>query len=211
MGHILGRGITMSENIGVINYALRVLAANRITSIEDEDNTAQIMKDLYHITRDSMLEEAEWSFATRRFLPAKSTDAPEWGWSAAYPIPSDIIRVTEVDRNNYTESMQRSPVPHEVEGNSILCDADTIYCKGIRRMEDEGSYSPLFNKAFALHLALIACLPIKANNASLQLIGQMYDATMAKAKSRDGMQSSTRRMRNKSVIRARAGSRVSGW
>ena len=200
----------MSVNINVINYSLRILAANRITSIEDESNTAQIMKDLYDITRDAMLEEAEWSFATKRFKPALKTEAPEWGWSAAFAIPSDIIRVLEVDRNDYKDNMERSPVPHEVEGRDILCDRDTIYCKGIRRMEAEGDYSPLFNQAFALQLALLACLTIKASNTSLQLIGQMYDATMKKAKSRDGMQSSTRRMRNRSVQRARSGGRISG-
>ncbi len=184
-----------------------MLGAESITSIEDDAPEAIAMKNLYYIARDAVMEEAEWTFATRRFLPAKSTTAPEWGWANAFPIPSDILRVTRVDRIDLVgalgNAMSRHPAEYELEGRSILTNEDVIYCKGIRRIEDEGIYSPLFTEAFGYKLAAQSCLTITESNTKLQTMAALYTDAIAKAKSRDGMQGTTRRMRNKTLQRAR--------
>jgi len=198
----------MSENVNIVNYALRLLGAKRITSLEDEQKEAQVMKDMYDIARDAVLEEAEWTFATRRFLPAKETEDPEWGWANSFPVPSDIIRVTTVERLdisgvNIGTDMNRYPAPHEVEGRKILTNEDVIFCKGLRRIDDEGIYSPLFIEAFAMKLALVSCLTITESKSKLDAMAALYTSTIQKAKSRDGMQSSTRRFRSKTFGKAR--------
>ena len=187
-----------------MNRALVELGATPITSLEDDSPEAKVMKILYYGSRDAVLEEAEWTWATRRFLPAKSTSQPEWGWESEFPIPSDILRVTQVDRNGYIGAgMNRNPADHEVEGRKILCNEDVIYCKGIRRVDDEGIYSPLFAEAFEYKLATKACLPLTESNTKMQTMAGLYVDAIAKAKSRDGMQSTTRRMRNQTLSRAR--------
>jgi len=188
----------------VCNVALRLLGAEAITSLQDDAPEAKVLLDIYFIARDSVLEVAEWSFATKRFLPAKEAEAPAWGWTSSFPIPSDILRVTRVDRADYGGSgMHRRPADHEVEGRRILCNEDVIYCTGIRRIEDEGIYSPLFAEAFAAKLAVMACYAITESNQKIQIMSAIYAETIGKAKSRDGMQSTTRRMRNNTVRRAR--------
>jgi len=191
------------------------LGESEINSIEDDSDKARTLKTFYYIARDATLEIAEWTFATRRFLPAKSTTAPEWGWSALFPIPSDIIRLTQVDKN-WTESggyaygvqQDRNPVDHVVEyvegvGRAILCNEDEIFCKGVRRIEDEGIYSPLFVEAFACKLAYLAALPITESNQKQQAMMGLFGQASKDAKSRDGMQNTTRRMRNRTLSNAR--------
>ena len=155
----------MSVRIDVCNYALGLLGESEINGIEDDSDKARTHKTFYYIARDATLEVSEWTFATRRFLPAKSTTAPEWGWASLFPIPSDIVRLTQVDKNwtasggyLYDVQQDRNPVDHVVEyvdgvGRAILCNEDEIYCKGVRRIEDEGIYSPLFVEAFSCKLA----------------------------------------------------------
>ena len=200
----------MSAKINVVNVALRLLGANSITSLEDDAHEAKVMNDIYFIARDAVLEEAEWTFATKRFLPAKEAAAPAWGWTSSFPIPSDILRVTRVDRLDIIatgSSMNRRPAEYEVEGRKILTNEDVIYCKGIRRIEDEGIYSALFDEAFAAKLAVMACYSITESNQKIQTMSAIYADTIKKAKSRDGMQGSSLRLRNKTVQQSRVSSR----
>ena len=211
----------MSIRIDVCNFALTVLGEQTITSIEDESDRAQTLESIYYIAKDAVLEEAEWTFATRRFLPAISATAPEWGWTSAFPLPSDIVRVTSVDRNwtsssgyIYDVQQERNPVDHVVEyvngvGRSILCNEDEIFCKGVRRIEDEGIYSPLFVEAFGCKLAYLAGEAITASNTKTQIALALYVEALKKAKSRDAMQNTTRRMRNRTLSNARY--RGTGW
>jgi hypothetical protein len=194
----------MSAKISVVNFALNILGADSITSLEDEAREAQVMKNIYYISRDAVLEEAEWTFATRRFKPAKSATAPEWGWANAFPIPSDIIRVTQVDRYDFTRGMERTQADHAIEGREILTDENEVFCKGLRRIEDEGIYSPLFDEAFAYKLAANACLMLTQSNTVLKTWALIYTEAIAKAKARDGMQGTTRRVRNKTLRNSRA-------
>lgn len=164
------------------------------------------MKSFYYNARDMVLEDANWTFATKRFIPALSSSAPPFGWTHAFPIPSDIMRVTAVLRQSFTVGYFYSSgfpeeyrVPHVVEGNEILCNESPIYCLGIRRMDDEGGYSPLFVEAFTALLAFKAALPIAQSAQTQVTMHGLYNDLVAKAKTRDGMQNTTRRIQNNAL------------
>jgi len=183
-----------------------MLGAKAITSLEDDADEARVMKGFYPLARDGLLEEAEWSFAIRQFQPAQSAADPLWGWGAAFPLPSDILRLLQVDNNKAGirfNDMQRSQVPHEVYDRVIYCNEKAIFCTGIRRVEDEGIYSPLFVEAFASKLAVLAALPITESNTKLQEMMAIHQSFMKTAKSRDGMQSTSRPIRNRTFIGVR--------
>jgi hypothetical protein len=201
----------MSARIDVVNYALVFLGEKRITSLEDESDEALIMKTLYYIARDAVLEEANWTFATRRFTPAALTEAPEWGWSTAYEIPSDIMRVTRVLRQwstaslpppdgNYPSEYQSA---HVIEGNQILSNDTPIYCMGVRRMEDEGGYSAQFAEAFSFKLSVLASFPLAASAQKQSAALALYTDAIKRAKTRDNQQNTTRRIRNHTLANSR--------
>lgn len=204
----------MSVRIDIVQYALALIGESEINSIEDDSDKARTMKTFYYIARDATLEVAEWTFATRRFNPARSSIVPEWGWSFAYPIPSDILRVTEVDRDIIGQTvvtdtaLRRNSIPHVVEyvngiGKAILCNEDPIFCRGVRRIEDEGIYSSLFVEAFAAKLAYLAALPITSSNQIQRAMLALHVGLVRDAKSRDAMQNTARRVRSDSLSRAR--------
>jgi hypothetical protein len=199
----------MSVRIDVVNFALGILGEGEITSIEDDSDKARVMKTFYYISRDATLEDGEWTFAAKRFIPARNIVPPAFGWNYAFTIPSDIIRVTLVIKNPDAYAVisdienDRNAAEHIVEGNEILCDEEVIYCKGVRRMEDEGGYSPLFAEAFAAKLAYLAALPLTSSNQKMQVALGLYEARIKRARTRDGQQNTTRRLRNKTLARAR--------
>ncbi|GAG38404.1 unnamed protein product, partial [marine sediment metagenome] len=162
----------MSARIDAVNYALQYLGEQPITSLDDDSDRALTMKSFYYIARDATLEDANWTFATRRFQPVRNAVDPVWGWTASYTIPADIVRVTTVLRDwgsnsvsgyAYYDFPEEMKSAHVIEGNEILSNDDPIYCLGIREMDDEGHYSPLFLEAFAAKLAYLAALPITAS------------------------------------------------
>ena len=195
----------MSARIEAVNYALQYLGEQPITSLDDDSDRALTMKSFYYIARDSVLEDANWTFATKRFTPARNAVDPEWGWNYSYTIPSDIVRVTTVLRDwgsssvagiGYYDFPNEMKSAHVIEGNEILSNDE-------RTMEDEGNYSPLFMEAFAAKLAYLAALPITASMQKQQAALALHTGLIRSAKTRDGQQNTTRRFRSRWLEQSR--------
>ena len=159
----------MSFRVDIANFALAFLGEGAITSLDDDTDKARTLKTFYPIARDAVLEDANWTFATKRFQPPRNTTDPAFGWDASYTIPSEIRRGTFVLRGcrsgrmlpySYYDFPEEIKSAHVIEGNEILSNDDPIYCLGIRHMEDEGGYSPLFVEAFAMKLAALSALSV---------------------------------------------------
>ena len=112
------------------------------------------------------------------------------GSSALLPIP-------------YYDFPEEQNAAHVIEGNKILTNDDPIYCLGIRTMDDEGGYSPLFTEAFAAKLAYLSALAIGSSVAKQNQALALHTGLIKSAKSRDGMQNTTRRLRTRVLQQAR--------
>lgn len=203
----------MSARIDIVNLALTWLGANQITSLEDDSPEAKIMKANYYIARDATLEAAEWSFAVKRWIPAQDATPPVAGATVRYKIPSDILRVLRVVKpanDNWGDyafgspsdnrTIDRAPnSDYRVESGYILTNEDAIHCKGIRRIDDEGSYSNLFSHAFAAHLAMLTAYSITESDGKFNAMSALYQLKISQATSRDGLQGTSQRVRNRSL------------
>jgi hypothetical protein len=195
----------MSARIDAVNAALNFLGEQPIMGLDDDSDRARTMKVHYYAARDAMLEDCNWTFAISRFTPAVNTVAPAWGWGYAYTIPSDVVRVTTVLRSFSTGALppyggydfpNETQSAHVIEGNEILSNDTPIYCLGVRKMEDEGGYSPLFLDALSFSLAFRTALAITASMPKQQAALALFQGIYKRAKTRDGQQNTTRRMRN---------------
>ncbi len=202
----------MSARIDAVNLALIWLGATPITSLEDETTDALIMKINYDLARDATLEAHEWSFAMKRWEGAKDAEAPVFGAANKFVVPSDIIRVTAVYRTgdglgaSLTDqhSIDRQPqADWKLESGYIITNEDSIYCKGIRSIEDEGIFSPLFIHAFAAHLATLCAYAITESDGKFNAMSALYTLKIQEARSRDAVQGSNKRIRNRSMQNVR--------
>jgi antitoxin component HigA of HigAB toxin-antitoxin module len=199
----------MTERVDVANLALSWLGEGDITSLEDDHNNARIMQLNYLYARDATLEAHEWSFAIKRFIPAQNAEAPEFGVTYAYDIPPDILRVLSCDRVDSTPSDfsarigSKEQIDWVMEGSQILTDESAIYCRGVQRVEQEGKFSPLFVHALAAKLAFLTALPITASKDIQNSMLAIYAAMIHEAKTRDGLQGRSRRVRNRTMAKAR--------
>ncbi len=201
----------MASKIEIANLALTFLSANTITAFEDDSDEARLIRLHYPHAKDATLEAQEWSFARKRFKPAKNAESPLFGYANAFTIPSDIVRVIACDRidrppGNFTPgdtTYQPEQVDWQVEDNNILSDQDVLYVRGITNQREEGTFSPLFVHALAAKLAVLLALPLTQSNQILQNMAALYDTFITEAKSRDALQGRSKRIRQKSMLRAR--------
>lgn len=203
----------MSERIDIANIALTLLGEEPITSVDDDSKTALAIKNNYDVARDAALEAYEWSFAITQFKPALNEAPPLWMYDYAFDIPSNILRVLAVESqpsfrgsdvlDNVSGLRHRHQVDHEVQGRQILTSCNPIYCTGIKRIDQEGLFSGLFIHAFAAKLAMLICYAVTESNSKFDRMAALFGGFIQEARSRDGQQSSTRRVRHNRALRVR--------
>jgi hypothetical protein len=199
----------MTERIDIANLALGWQGNDPITSLEDESERAHQMRINYIPARDATLEAHEWSFAIERFIPGLLEDEPAFGDLNAFSVPPEILRVISVTDGETGALPFALPIGSAeqldwvMEGGNILAREEVIYARGIRRIEQEGMFSPLFVHAFAGKLAYLTALTLTAS-AEIQanMLG-IYTQQILEAKTRDGLQGRTRTIRNRQLIKSR--------
>ena len=199
----------MSERIDIVNMALSMLGVQPLTSIDDEGNVAEQVQIQYIPARDATLEAYDWTFALERFMPGKLAQAPVYGPAAAFAVPVNILRVIACDNvtNNSNplsdDINSREQIDWQMEGGNIVCNEDVVYARGIRRIEDEGSFSPLFVEAFAAKLAMLLAINLTASADIQARVTNYYGFAINEAISRDGQQGRSVRFRSRRPNRVR--------
>lgn len=164
----------------ICNMALSYLGANPIIEIHDKTPEANLCKLNFNSCRDAVLEDIDWTFATRRYLfEAYLRIKPVFGYHYAYELPNEVLRVIEVNENK---------IDWALEERKILCDATACYVKAIVRIEDPDQWSPNFIKALASYLASEIALPLTNSPAVQQQMAAMYMAKRQFAQGNDGRQ-----------------------
>jgi hypothetical protein len=200
----------LTERIDVVNQALTYLGEDAITSLVDDADRARIMAIHYETSRDATLESADWSFAIFRFIPPLNATPPVYGASAAFDIPTNILRMVSVDNPKDTSNSDfslpinsREQLDWVFERRQVICNQDVIHCRGIRRIEEEGLFSPNFVQTFAAMLAFKCALALTASAEIQANMMGMYTAFLKIAKSRDGQQGRSQRLRQRTLNKSR--------
>lgn len=181
--------MSLSE-AGLCNLALvRIGQRGTIDSLDEATVEAEACKVVYGPSRDAVLAEFWWPFATARSgTLAAITDGERDGWDYAYPLPADCIP----DGARYIWSGLRDPplesrIPFAIEANDagdgqiLLTDLDEVSLVYTRAITAPGLFPPLFVQALAWKVAaeLALGLPVKPQ-VGLAMDGK-YEKALAKA------------------------------
>lgn len=133
----------------IVNDALARLGISPIMAMTDASKQAQYAERFYGQTRDEVLASHAWNFAIKRAVLARLTAAPTFEWLYAYQLPTDHLRLVQL--NGYeTESPEDT---HAVEGNTLVTDAEKAEIRYVARVSDVTLYPPLFIEALSIKLA----------------------------------------------------------
>ncbi len=209
----------MTTQTEICNLALGWIGANRITSLDVEEDSVEwlLCSENFDGLRDAVLEEREWTFAVTRIVINPSGDEPEFGAERLFPKPSDSVRILTVHDNAVVRPQPTTQptavsrgvhdIPQltgwQVEGDFILGNADKIYVRYNRRVTETGKFSSAFVQCLAQRIAAELALPITESKTLWDRMWNAYAAKVSIGAVTDGMQGRTRKVRSQALIRRR--------
>lgn len=177
----------MSSETSVANGALTLLGERRISSIDENSKTAKLLKERYDEVRDELLRAHPWGFATKRASIAKDTTAPTFGFTNAYTLPTDFLRLIEV--NNQADWIYR------VEGGKVVTDLDSpleiVYTAQITNTD---IMDVMFRQTLSAALAADLAEAFTGTEGKVDQINEIFKQRLRAARTPDGQEHSPSEM-----------------
>jgi hypothetical protein len=169
-------------------------------------------------TRDRFLAKHNWSFATKR-LPLTDITAtePREGWTHAYDLPADLLRVVEIDLGYRAGPPPTGfdPVHPTLPGarwaietaggkRILLCDIEGASLVYVARITDYALWDPDAVEAFIWMLSAKLAMPLSTSPEIAKLAETMARQTLAEAIADDANEARPDPVRDSEIIAARS-------
>lgn len=176
----------MASDVTICNLALSHLGAAAINSMTDATKEARNCQLHYAVSRDFVLRDHPWNFATRREYLALLSGVNPVGWSYAYAYPSDCHFAREI----WQEVEQLKPTPFEVlkgpSGKIIVTNEENAVLEYTALITDPTQFDPMFVNALSYFLASELAMPLTKSIQVTQSMLSMYMSRVAQASTIDG-------------------------
>lgn len=191
----------MTTATDLANMALDLLDEAPISSLEDQRPIGKWLKRNFAVTRDSVLERANWNFALKRAALPEDSTAPAFGWSYAYSLPGECLRVIPLTHDGTSEGY---PVAHEIEDRKIFTNlGGPLRVRYVFRNENYGVYPACFQEALAGRLAMKMAHFLTGKSSYVQIAQAMYDDAIQSAWLTDAIEGTSPRAADSEWILAR--------
>ena len=147
----------MASIVEICNGSLNQLGATTILSLTEDSKNARLCNQRYTQVRDSVFRSHPWNCLQKRVELAADTDAPAWGFSFAYTLPADclrLLRILDYDSN------------YKVEGRKILSNTSTMKILYIGRVTDPNEYDELLRETLSAALSADIAFAVTSNNTT---------------------------------------------
>ena len=163
----------MASVVDICNGALNQLGASTILSLTEDSKNARLCNSRYTQVRDALFRTHPWNCLQTRLELAASTDSPAWGFTYAYTLPANclrLLRVLDYDSN------------YKVEGRKILSNASTMKILYISRITDPNEYDELLRETLSAALGADIADAVTSNNTTSQNMILSYQEKLKDAR-----------------------------
>jgi len=160
----------MASVVDICNGALNQLGATTILSLTEDSKNARLCNSRYTQVRDAVFRSHPWNCLQKRVELAADTTAPAWGFSYAYTLPADclrLLRILDYDSN------------YKVEGRKILSNTSSMKILYIGRITDPNEYDESLRETLSAALGADIAFAVTSNN---QTATNMYNLFQDKLK-----------------------------
>ena len=167
-----------TTDVGIANLALVDIGEPTIASFEAEGKAARIMRAVYEPTVLEVLRGHPWRCCRKQVVLAADPDAvPTFGWDAAFPLPSDFVKVIKV--NDHIDKFERV-------GRHLFVN-DTAPQLTYTARVPSVYFDPLLVSVVAARLAARVCMTMTDNATAAKGYNEAYAAISGEAKLADAM------------------------
>ena len=153
----------MASVVDICNGALNQLGATTILSLTEDSKNARLCNSRYTQIRDALFRTHPWNCLQKRIELAADTTAPAWGFTNAFTLPSDclrLLRILDYDSN------------YKVEGRKILSNSSGMKILYVARVTDPNEYDELLRETLSASLGADIAFGVTSNN---QTAKNMYE------------------------------------
>ena len=161
----------MASVVDICNGALNQLGATTILSLTEDSKNARLCNSRYTQVRDALFRSHPWNCLQKRVQIAADTTAPAWGFTYAYTLPADCLRLLKI--LDYDSN-------YKVEGRKILSNTSSMKILYVARITDPNEYDELLRETLSASLGADIAFGVTSNN---QTATNMYN--LFKEKLRD--------------------------
>jgi len=147
----------MASTVEICNGALNQLGATTILSLTEDSKNARLCNSRFTQVRDSVFRSHPWNCLQKRVEIAADTTAPAWGFSFAYTLPADclrLLRILDYDSN------------YKVEGRKILSNTSSMKILYVSRVTDPNEYDELLRETLSAALSADIAFAVTSNNTT---------------------------------------------
>ena len=147
----------MASTVDICNGALNQLGATTILSLTEDSKNARLCNSRYTQVRDGVFRSHPWNCLQKRVELAADTTAPAWGFSYAYTLPADclrLLRILDYDSN------------YKVEGRKILSNTSSMKILYVGRITDPNEYDELLRETLSAALSADIAFAVTSNNTT---------------------------------------------
>lgn len=167
-----------TSKITICSNALLQLGTQPITSFEDGSDNSLLCSNLYDQTRDGVLRAHPWNCAIKRVSLAPSTVDPIYGFSFAFDLPGDVLRLLEADTVD----------EYKVEGRQILANENPFFIKYLYKNTEVASYDSLLVETLTWAMMAVLAYPVVKSTTKSTEINNIYLARLRQARAIDGQE-----------------------
>lgn len=195
--------MAMATGVSICSNALLMLGAQTINDFADQNNLdrAKLCANLYPSQRDSVLRAHPWNCCIKRIVLAPLADAPAFGYSAAFELPADCLRVLEVG----TGGMQ---IDYLTEGRTILADTMVLELRYVFRNEAESTWDSHLIDLMTIAMAAVLAYPVTQSTSERDSREAKLVQATRQAKAVDGQEDPPQTLGDERLLTSRFGS---GW
>ena len=174
--------------IDICSRALILIGAEPITSFDDDTTEALIAGNMYEDIVRTNLTSTRWRFASNQAVLNRLSDAPTGRFNSAYQLPENLF-VHAVTVNDFA-------IEYNIYGSKIFCDASVndILIADFTYRANEVDFPSYFSVCVEYAMAQVFATALARDLSLANMMQTQYLMLLAKARSTDSQQQTTRKI-----------------
>ena len=194
--------------VEVCNLTLDLLKQAPISSIDSPEDPAEvIMARWYDVCRRALLRAHTWNFALKRRVLTPTGTAPAFGYSDAYNLPNDFLRLGSIGDDSLGDFRR----DYEIENGQLLMtnDAGDLNLRYVYDLTTVTQFDPLFVDILALYMAVRLSNKFNIASSLKTELKDDFKLAWANAMTIDGQERPPVRIQTSKILARRQGLRTS--